>query len=206
MLKKVQSALLLTTSKSFSEVYTTVAEEMYIDLHIESEWRDTYFVSEEVVICGAKYLKDISKEYYKRLVLILKKDESIGQYIEMGIERFIFDFENRAELVCSFLFPQKEVFYSYSRNLMEIVQSSFVTTFVAGDYNFDFLKGRYFYKNQELYLTNAQKTYLAEWLLKHNKDNKRRNILTTLKKSFGKDFLKDVDRYGTFISREVENV
>lgn len=202
MLKKVKSTLLLTTAESFSTTVKSITDGMNIDLCTEKEWSKKYKVAQEVILCSSKYLKDIAEEYYKRVVVILKRTDKLEELIEMGVERFIFNFENKQEIACAFLFPQKEVLYTHSMNLLEIVQNSFVTSFCQGNYNFDFMKDIYLYKGKEIYLKNSQKVYLADWLLKHNKDNSRRNILTVLRKSFGKNFLVDVDRVGNFIGEE----
>lgn len=202
MLQKVQSALLLTTAETFGNTVQFITTELGIDLQIEKEWGKQYKVSKEVILCSAKYLKDINEEYYKRVVVVLKPTDSIEELIEIGIERFVFNFENLQEIACAFFFPQNAVLYTHSKDLLEIVQNSCVTSFCKGDYRFDFLKDMYFYKGKEIYLKNYQKLYLAEWLLKHKKDNSRRNTLTVLRKTFGNVFLKDVDRMGKFKGEE----
>lgn len=206
MLQKVQNALLLTTAEKFSNTVQSITDRLGIDLQVEKAWGEKYKISQEVILCSAKYLKDINKEYYKRIIVVLKHTDSLEELIEMGIERFVFNFENLQEIACAFFFPQNKVLYTHSKDLLEIVQNSYITSFCKGDYNFDFLRDVYFYKGKEIYLKKYQKLYLADWLLKHNKDNNRRNTLTVLRKTFGNVFLRDVDRMGKFKEEEEEDV
>ena len=86
--------------------------------------------------------------------------------------------------------------YSGQLSLEEIIRDSSVRNFTCGDYDFKFDKDRYFYKGKQLYLANAQKRYLAEWLLHGHKDNSKRMMLCLMRKKFGQSFLTDIDRFG----------
>ena len=59
------------------------------------------------------------------------------------------------------------------------------------------------YKGKAIYVTKAQKRYLADWLLNGHKDNSKRVLLFELRKKFGNDFLREVDRHGQ-IKEEID--
>lgn len=196
MLEKVKSALLLTSVDSFKASFASITKDLGIKLRVEEEWNNRYRILEDVVICGSKYLDYVNAIYYENLVLILKSDEKLNDFIEKGINRFIFNFNNPLELVYSLLSKEKTVVHASSTELVTILEESVYLAFICNDYDFRFDKNEFKYKGNDIYLCNSQKRYLAEWLLRHNKDNSKRMILYHLRKKFGEDFLKDIDRYG----------
>lgn len=196
MLKKVKSALLLTNIDSFKTSFETVAEDLNVTLKVEEEWCNKYRVSEDVIICGSKYIKDINEVYYENLVLILNPKENISEYTTKGINRFIFNFNNPVELSYALLYKEKTVVHASSEQLETILKDSSFTAFRYKDYDLNFDRNIFKYKGKEIYLCASQKRYLAEWLLRHNKDNSKRMILCNLRKKFGKDFLREIDIYG----------
>lgn len=204
MLRKCSSALLLSNVDSFAQLYTQYAEELGVSLRVEKEWCSKYRVAEEIVICGTKYLSDLNKAYYANAVVILKKGESPAPYMQMGITRFIFDFQNQYELAFALYKPEKVFVVQQSSNIKTVLQDSVLLSFNLGEYKFDFQQDRYFYKGKGIYLAKMEKTYLAEWLLQGHKDNNKRNYLYNLRRKFGKDFLKDVDRFGNLKEEEDE--
>lgn len=151
---------------------------------------------EEVVICGTKYFECINRAYYPILVLIMKPGENPFPYIKKGASRFIFDHENMFELTFALMSPEKAILHTASDSLKDILKDSTVTSFVFGDYEFFFDKNRFIYKGKPIYMADSTKRYLAEWLLNGHKDNSKRMILCNLRKKFGAEFLKDVDRFG----------
>lgn len=197
MLEKCKTALLLTNVPSFAERYTLLAKSIGVKLYTEEEWNARYRVSNDVVILGAKYLERLNKAYYREAVVILHKGENPTPYMQMGIEKFIFDISNEYELLLAFFKRENIVLHSDSMELKELIKTSQAKIFCFGDYNFDFGKNMFFYKGRNIYFTNGQKKYLVEWLLNSYKDNKKRMILWNLRKKFGEDFLKDVNRFGT---------
>lgn len=196
MLIKCNSVLLLTNVESFSQLYSQYAEELGISLRVEKEWNVRYRVTEEVVICGSKYLENLHRSYYGTVVLILKEGESPAPYIKEGITRFIFDYQNRYELALALYKNEKVIIHSSSKDLKTVIKDCEVLNYQFGDYNFMFDKNRFIYKGKPIFLNDSAKTYLAEWLLNSHKDNKKRMILCNLRKKFGEEFLKDVDRFG----------
>lgn len=196
MLKKVNSALLLTSVDTFKASFEEIVKDLDVQLRVESEWDTRYRVAEDVVICGSKYLKDVNEIYKENLVLILKPNESIGEYVAKGINRFIFNFNNPLELMYALLYKEKTVVHAGAQNLETILVGCSFVSFNFGDYDFNFESNEYKYKGKEIYLCNSQKRYLAEWLLRHNKENNKRMILYHLRKKFGEDFLRDIDKYG----------
>lgn len=196
MLVKCENALLLSEVASFSNTYRQLADEADVNLITEKDWSDKYRVKEEVVILGSKYLSKLNKIYYPNAVLILKSDETPFPFVKEGITRFIFDHTNKKELSMAF-FKAEPVRISASNSTLEdIIKESDILSFCQGNYDFEFDKDKYFYKGKPIYLAPAQKRYLAEWLLNGKKDNSKRMQLCILRKKFGNDFLKEIDRYG----------
>jgi hypothetical protein len=196
MLKTCSKALLLSGVKSFIALYKQLAEEMEIELRAEAEWHSSYRVKEDVIICGTKYLEDINKAYYPITVLILKSGESFIPYAKKGISRFIFDYNNQYELAFALMRPEEIVLHASSNELKAIIKESALTSYQMGEYQFFFDKNRFLYKGKPIYLAESAKRYLAEWLLNGHKDNKKRMVLFNLRKRFGDEFLRDVDRFG----------
>ncbi len=203
MLVKCKTALLLSDVPSFTDMYRQLAEETDVNLSVESEWSDKYRVSQDVVILGSKYLDSLNSMYYPNAVLILKSSERPYPFIQKGITRFIFDHQNADELFMALF--RAEVVTVHTRNILleDILKDCAVWNFSMGDYDFKFDKDRYFYKGKPVYLTSSQKRYLAEWLLCGHKDNSKRMLLCNLRKKFGEDFLRNIDRFG--ISKEENN-
>ena len=203
MLVKCKRALLLSDVISFANMYRQVADEVDVGLTVESDWSDKYRITQDVVILGSKYLSKINKSYYNSAVLILKADESPYPFIQQGISRFIFDYQNKYELFMAF-FKEEPVYVSYaSMELKELVKEYNSDSFCRGDYNFNFLTDSFVYKGKAIYVTKAQKRYLADWLLNGHKDNSKRVLLFELRKKFGNDFLREVDRHGQ-IKEEID--
>ena len=196
MLRKCSNALLLTNVESFSQLYSQYAEELGISLRVEKEWNVRYRVTEEVVICGSKYLESLHRSYYGTVVLILKEGESPAPYIKEGVTRFIFDYQNRYELALALYRPEKVFVAQQDTNVKTVLEDSLMLSFELGDYKFNFQQDRFFYKGKGLYLTKTEKVYLADWLLNGHKDNSKRNCLFNMRKKFGNDFLKNINRFG----------
>lgn len=196
MLRKCSKALLLSDVISFAENYKALANEVGVSLSVEKEWNIKYRANYEVIILGSKFLTDLNRAYYPEAVLILKEGESPAPYIKEGITRFIFNYKNNYELLCAFYKPEKVVLHASSNDLKTIIKECNVLAYNFGDYDFKFDKNRFLYKGKPIYLTDSAKRYLAEWLLNGHKDNKKRMILCNLRKKFGEEFLKDVDRFG----------
>ena len=196
MLIKCKSALLLSDVESFSKTYEMIAEEVGVELKVESEWSERYRLTQEIVILGSKYLGKLNSMYYPNVVLILKSGENPYPFMQKGITRFIFDYQNKYELFTALFKTEPVTVHSRNLPLEEIIKDSSVWNFTYGDYDFKFDKDKYFYKGKQLYLANAQKRYLAEWLLNGHKDNSKRMLLCIMRKKFGQDFLADIDRFG----------
>lgn len=196
MMLKCKSALLLSDVESFGKTYAIIAEEAGVEFRVESEWSERYRLTQEVVILGSKFLNKLNSMYYPNAVLILKSGENPYPFMKKGITRFIFDYQNKYELFTALFRVEPVMIPSGQLSLEEIIKGSSVQNFTYGDYDFKFGKDRYFYKGKQLYLANAQKRYLAEWLLNGHKDNSKRMMLCLMRKKFGQSFLTDIDRFG----------
>ena len=197
MLKKCKTVLLLSDEPTFSEPYQKIAKSVNVEMFVEKKWHVRFRVKEDLVILGARYLQDLHEDYYNRAVVILKTDESPAPYIKMGIKRFIFNYRNNYELLTALYYDEPTIILSKtSSSVVESIKDSGMTRFQFHDYDFKFDRGVFFYKHRQIYLTDAHRRYLAEWLLTGNKDNSKRMILCNLRKKFGSDFLADIDRFG----------
>ena len=196
MLEKSKSVLLLSDVESFGVRYTALAESVGVFMETESSWGYNYRVKHDTIILGSKFLPYLNKAYYPKAVLLLKKDESPFPFVKEGIKRFIFNYQNDNELVFALFKAEVKLLYSTSIDLKDIIKDSAVTDFIAGDYDFKFDRNVFKYKGKRIYLAESHKKYLAEWLLHGIKDNKKRMVLCNLRKKFGSEFLKDINRFG----------
>lgn len=196
MLVKCKSALLLSDVESFSMMYEAVAKEADVELKVEKEWSERYRLTQEVIILGSKYLNELNPMYYPNAVLILKSDESPYPFMQKGITRFIFNYQNKYELFTALFKAEPVTVHTQHLPLEEILKESTIWNFNYGDYDFKFDKDLYYYRGRQIYLANSHKRYLAEWLLNGHKDNSKRMILCIMRKKFGQSFLAEIDRYG----------
>lgn len=196
MLLKCSSALLLTGVKNFGLLYSELAEELGVSLKVESDWNKRYRITEEVVICGSKFLDRVNEQFYPGTTVILKSGESPLPYVKKGIENFIYDYENQYELAMAFYRKSKINIKQGTEDMRTILDSSVAVSFNEKEYSFDFSRDEFLYSGKRIYLTSSEKLYLAEWLLRHKKDNSKRMCLFNMRKKFGNAFLKDIDRFG----------
>ena len=196
MLKKVDKALLISDVASFSDNFSALAEDIGVTLLVEPSWNVKYRVNADTIIFGSKYISEVNEAYYPIAVIILKDGESPAPYIKMGVTRFIFNYNNSYEMICALHKSDSVIVHSGSVEYEEIVKDSVTARYNFGDYDFCFDKNVFKYKGKQIYLSNASKKYLAEWLLNSNKDNSKRMILCNLRKKLGESFLRDVNRYG----------
>ena len=204
MLRKCSRALLLTDVENFGLMYKQIAEECDVSMRIEAEWNSNYRVTEEVIICGSKYLDDINVAYYPNVVLILKSSQKTYEFINKGITRFIFNHEDARELVYACMKADKVYVKEATKELKEITRESSTMKYIAGDYEFHFDTGKFKWKGRGIYLTKQTINYLAEWLLNGHKDNSRRLLLFNVRKKLGKEFLSDIDRFGELKEKKDE--
>lgn len=193
---KAERVMLLTDIPSFAERVAGLAKSCEVNLSVEGSWNQMYRVSSEVVICGSKYLQDLNRAYYANTVLILKEDEKPEDFMDIGITRFIFNHKNDKEILFAFYVGDKVLSHIQNKDLETLVKDSETAWFCMGSYDFQFDRGRFKYRGKLIYLAESQQRYLAEWLLHGHKDNSKRMIVCNLRKKFGKDFLKDIDRFG----------
>lgn len=184
MLMKCKSVLLLSSVESFTHTYTQIANEIGVRLTTESEWNRLYRVNQDVIILSSKYLDKVNETYYANAVLMLKSSERPEDFIEKGIKRFIFNYQNANELRLA-LYKDITVARSYT-----------TSRYAFGRYDFDFGEDSFKYGGRNIYLTATEKAYIASWLLGGHKDNAKRGILCYARKRLGSDFLKDIDRFG----------
>ena len=196
MLEKCQTGLLISDVPSFCSMYQKLANSIGVTLNYEDKWDKMYRLNSDVIILGTKYIEAVNASYYPKTVVILKEGESPAPYISKGISHFIFDHTNKYELICALFRLKTVTVHRTSNDIEESIRASGCTIYNIGDYNFDFGKNRFLYKGKAIYLCTSQKAYLAEWLLNANKDNAKRTILYNMRHKFGKDFLRDIDRFG----------
>ena len=198
MLDKCKTALLITESESFSTMYESLAKDIGVEMTVEKDWNIKYRMTKDIVILGSKYLSQLNKAYYPMAVVILKSGESPAPFIKEGINHFIFDYQNQYELIVALFRQDKVLVNGASLEVKKMLTESGTTRFTLGDYDFRFDQNIYKYKGQPIYLQESQKRYLAQWLLFGNKENKHRMLLCLMRKKFGENFLKDIDRFGQY--------
>lgn len=194
MHKKCSNVLLLTTNDNFATFCSDIIHNYGVKTRIEYDWNTLYKVTEDVIICGSKYLKDINEAFYHKVVLILKDDEFPDTFLSKGIKRFIFDYKNSKEIFFALFIESKNI--EREDMVAQIINDANISLFDKGKYRFDFEKNLFWYKGNQIYLTESNKKYLALWLLQGKKDNNKRALLYEMRKRLGKDFLSDVDRFG----------
>ena len=196
MLKKSKSALLLSANEDFSSRYEALAKSVGVTLYTENGWNTRYRVKDDVVILGGKHLDSLNEAYYDKAVVILNEGESTAPYIQRGIQHFIFNYQNKFELITALFYQEPVVVRAQNMKVEEIIKEKGVNRFVQKDYDFRFDKDVFMYKGRQIYIRRGEQKFLADWLLMGHKDNKRRTLLYNLRDRFGKDFLADIDRFG----------
>lgn len=201
MLKTCSSILLLSNVQSFIDYVSGVARDSEAEVNANEEWNLAYRINEDIVLCGSKYLPCINIKDYDKVRLILKTNETVAKFIQMGITHFIFDYTNVRELAFSFFVDEDRLEDNKKVTVEKLMNKAGETSFVHGSYNFNFASDEFFYEGVALYLRPSEKMYLAEWLLLQHKDNAKRITLHRLRKKFGSSFLRDVDAKGKFEER-----
>ena len=196
MLIKCDSALLISDVDSFAQKFEVLASDVGVELLVEEDWSNKFRVTQDVVILGTKFLDKINEVYYPKAVVILKPEENPFPLFEKGLTHFIFDYKNQYELMTALYKAENIVIKAKSSKLKDVLKHSVGSKFVQGYYDFDFGLNIFKYKGKQIYLCESTRAYLAEWLLNGHKDNTKRAFSYRLRKKFGADFLKDVDRYG----------
>lgn len=196
MLEKCKTVILISDVPSFCNMFNSLAESIGVKLISEPSWNKMYRIDQDLLITGSAHIEQINEAYLSKVVLILKPGESPAKFIKLGINRFIFDYENQYELLVALFKEVPVVVHSKSIEVKDIVGNSGTAIFCEGDYDFRFNRDIYKYKDKPIYLCESQKRFLAQWLLAGHKDNSKRMTLCNLRKKFGADFLADVDRFG----------
>ena len=196
MLFKCESVLLLSDVESFCDSVKNIAGRLGVKINVQSDWSRMYRVKEEIIMCGSKYIDKINEAFLNSVTVILKHDESPLPFLRMGIDRFIFDYQNEREIMIAMYKKDEDIVMSNSIDYALVLAKATSRQFVYKDYDFRFDTGYFTYKGEHIYFTDFQKCYLAKWLLLGIKDNSKRTHLYIMRRKFGKDFLKDVDRFG----------
>lgn len=195
MLRTCSSALLLSGVPHFVSHISEIAKDVGVELEVSDEWNINYRLNCEVIVCGSKYLPLIDSVNYSKVRLILKTNETVSEFVEMGITHFIFDYNNTKEVAFAFFTDEIS---SDTDTVYNIMTSSGKTCFTNDRYDFNFKMAKFKYCGVGIYLRESEKLYLADWLLLGHKDNSKRVLLCRLRKKFGKAFMQDVDRFGQY--------
>lgn len=196
MLKRCSSAFLLTSSLSLEKEYRTIAKACDVSLTVETDWNERYRITQDCIITDAQMIGKINKVYYAITSLVLTERETFLPYME-SISRFIFDATDARELMFAFLLPAVRA-EGTELSLSALLEQSNTSVYTHGSYDFHFEQDRFLYKGRAIYLTQAQKKFLANWLLYGKKDNTKRMYICTMRKGIGKDFLSDIDMVGHY--------
>lgn len=195
MLKICSKALLLSNVPSFVKYISDISADLGIELDTADVWNINYRLNAEVIICGSKYIPYINVVDYDKVRLILKTNETVAEFIEMGITHFIFDYNNTKEVAFSFFFDAEEK-QTDEMTVTDIINKTKISRFTKGKYDFNFLTNTFKYDGVGIYLRESEKIYIAKWLFLNIKENSKRILLFNMRKKFGKDFMQDIDRLG----------
>lgn len=195
MLRICSKALVLTTVPSFSKYISDIANDLNVEIETTDVWNINYRLNADIIICGSKYIPYINVMNFDKVRLLLRTDETVSEFIEMGITHFIFDYNNIREVSFCFFVNEKEK-QSDEMTVSDITYKTKIAHLVKGKYDFNFGTNSFKYNGIGIYLRDSEKLYLAKWLLLGKKDNDKRVLLFKMRKKFGKDFMSDVDRLG----------
>lgn len=186
MLSACNSILLLTKSKSFVEYIKDIADKCEVKVHSRDEWNPLYRVTEDKILCSSEWKDLINENNIKKTVILLKEGESFVKAKNKGFEQFVFNVKDERQIMYAFLTVKQ---------VKKAVNIS-VGNFVDKDYRFDFTENCFYYKNMGIYLSETERNYIGNWLLKGFKDNNKRHLLFNLRKRYGKEFLSEYDFKG----------
>ncbi len=203
MLRICSNVLLLSGVSSFVNYVTEIANDIDTEIEVANTWSINYRVNADVIICGSKYIDCIGKEDYGKVRLVLKKEETVMTFIRKGITHFIFDYTDKREVAFSMFIDKDDKLKEDKVSLSDIISEAHVSLFHNDRYYFNFTSGTFKYQDVGIYLRKSEKEYLAKWVLMGNKDNSKRILLCKMRKRFGKDFMKDVDRKGNYTRRNI---
>lgn len=195
MLRVCSSVLILTNVASFINYISGIANDLNVEVETADTWNVNYRLTSEIIICGSKYLPYINVVDYDKVRLVLRTDETVARFIDMGITHFIFDYNNIKEVYFSFYTEETEKQNS-EMTVSDIIAKTRISHFVKGKYDFNFGTNSFKYAGVGIYLRESEKIYLAKWLLLNRKENDKRILLFKMRKKFGKDFMSDVDLLG----------
>ena len=204
MLRVCSNVLLLSGVASFVSHVTEIANDIETEIDVADTWNVNYRVNAEVIICGSKYIDSIGKEDYDKVRLVLKKDETVMNFIRKGITHFIFDYTDKREVAFSMFVDKEKQVKEGQASLSDIMLEAHSSLFHNDRYFFNFASDTFRFKGTGIYLRKSEKEYLARWVLMGNKDNSKRILLCKMRKRFGKDFMQDVDRKGNYTGRKTD--
>ena len=171
MLRHPSNVLLLTKDQLVQRKVFSVSSSASIRLSIS----DSFDKNQEydVVICDPSYRKQIKLDK-ENVVLLRPKEVKILQMLEDGYSRFLFDVDNKAEVLTSLHVSGKN---------NEVYE--------AGEYVIDFTEKRMYRGSDELYISKGEFRYLTRRFVDRDgyQDSTSRVHLFRLRKRFGKDFL-----------------
>lgn len=198
MYKKSKSVLLLSDVTEYCRFVKDIADKEGVYFSSESSWDKDYRVLAETVLLGSKFLDSLNPSYYKSAVIILKPEENPLPFLEKGITRFIFDYRSVAEISFAFYKIELVTIAESKLDYTSFLDYADINQFCFGSYEFKFDQDSFKWKGKNVFISKAEKRFLAEWLLKGRKDNAKRMYLCNLRKRLGAGFLKDVDKNGTY--------
>ena len=183
MLEVCRSMLLLTQDESLAERFASQAKDLNVPLFVRKKWKGSFRITQDVVVAEESFIPFIHFEDRHKLILITNNVS--GNMMEA--DRFIFNRENENEIRYAFMKKSPEV--KKQKRLSSIIKKA-GSSFCSGkDFSFDFAQRDYKYKGKSIYMSEAQATSVAEWLLLGRKNHLLHAHLYNLRKKFGQKFL-----------------
>lgn len=204
-----KNAFLVTMNADFERAFVKTAQKYNIEVQVEKSWKKIYTIDSGIVACDTKTIGDIASCYIDRVLLYAGKEEKIQEFVNMGVNNFLFDLEDKRQLAlsltrCTYRDISTKV-WSQSDELRSVLSYAESPVFEGEHYYFDFTSGNYKYNGNDIYLSPAEEMVIAKWLLIGEKDKDKMSYISRLRSKLGKEFLSDINEDGT-LKRSAKHV
>lgn len=190
MLYKIRHAMIVSDDKDFAERCVRICKANDIFPYVVSEQQEDMHMAQDIILCDCMCLYTVRREYARKTVVVLDDEHSYHQYSK-EYDMYIFNRNNDDEIEHILLYKHgEERIARNKRTVSSVLSVAGNTTFDGLDCLFDFAQGRYMYKGEQVFFTEAQKVALARILLLGEKSQYTRVSLCRLRKQFGDGFLR----------------
>lgn len=196
-----KNALLITNDETFEKAFLKTAETLNAEVEVKKEWKKIYATDAPIIACDTKTIETIASSYINRVVLYVKKDEKIQDFVSLGVSNFIFDIEDKRQLVLAFTKNEYRDLstksWTQSDKLLAVLDYAASPVFESEHYYFDFANGNYRYNDTDIYISPTEEIIIAKWILLGIKEKDKLSNISHMRTKFGKEFLSDINDDGT---------